>query len=303
MFAETFLSLVGFIAVQAAQPTSLVLRELPVAKYVPGPYPIPVKRRADTFGVDTTARAAFVVDVPSGRSLYEKDSNTPYPVASLTKLMTAMVLLDSTPDLREEVTLTDEDDPHEGKAVFPIGERLTKQELLQALLVGSVNMAGNALARTTGGTESFVKKMNAKAHELGMWRASFVDPTGLNSENQASARDVAFALRAALNYPAIREITKQEKIDLQGHATGKPYAVKSTNLLLGSFLNKSPYRIMAGKTGSLKEAGFCLAQATRDEEDHEIITVVLGSENHFVRFQDAKALTYWVFQNFLWKRT
>jgi D-alanyl-D-alanine endopeptidase (penicillin-binding protein 7) len=119
--------------------------------------------------------------------------------------------------------------------------------------------------------------MNAKAQILGMRQAHFDDPTGLDSNNQASAHDVALALRAALHYPEIREITKISKIQLIGRATAKPYLIDSTNLLLGSFLNRDPYRIVAGKTGSLPEAGFCLAQATEDKGGHEVIVVVLGS--------------------------
>ncbi len=302
MFAESFLALASLLTVREARippAQPIIVQSLPVAHYVPGSQP-PSKKDVNSFGVETTARAAVVLDVASGEVLYEKDAETAYPVASLTKLVTAMTFLDQKPNMEEVVTILPEDDPKEGRPVFLEGEQFTRRELLRALLIGSVNISGNALARTSGGHQAFVAAMNVKAQKLGMSQAHFSDPTGLNRQNQASAHDVALALRAALSYPDIREITKTGQVTLVGRATTKPYLIKSTNLLLSSFLNQDPYQIIAGKTGSLPEAGFCLAQATRDKAGHEVIVVVLGSENHFVRFQDAKALTYWTFQSFTW---
>ncbi len=302
MFAESFLALASLLAVREARIPVLqpsFERSFPVAQYVAGPQP-PSKKDTNSFGVETTARAAIVVDVASAEVLYEKDAETAYPIASLSKLITAMTLLEQKPNLDEIITVTKEDDPKEGRPIFPEGEQFTRRELLRALLVGSVNLAGNALARTSGGETAFVAAMNRKAQKLGMSQAVFIDPTGLDSRNQASAHDVALALRAALSYPEIRDITKLEKVTLIDHRANKPYLIKSTNLLLESFLNQAPYRIVAGKTGSLPEAGFCLAQATRNKEGREVIVVVLGSENHFARFQDVKALTYWTFQAFTW---
>lgn len=304
MFADSLVALASLLTFREAQiprPQPVVIQSLPVARYIPGPQP-PVKKDFNSFGIETTARAAIVIDVASGEILYEKNAKTAYPIASLTKLATAMTLLDLNLPMDEEVTILKEDDPKEGRAVFPEGERFTRRELLRALLIGSVNIAGETLARSAGGREAFIASMNAKAQRIGMSQASFRDPTGLNSQNQASAHDVALILRAALSYPDIREITKMERIELVGRATEKPYLIKSTNLLLNSFLNKAPYDIIAGKTGSLQEAGFCFAQATRNKEGHEIIAVVLGSDNHFSRFQDAKALTYWAFETFAWPK-
>ncbi len=303
MFAESFVALASLLMVRETRvpmTTPMVLQSLPVAHYVPGPQP-PVKKDQDSFGVETTAKAAVVMDVASGKILYEKNAETVYSIASITKLLTAMTMLDLKPDMNEVVTILAEDDPKEGNMVFPEGERFSRDELLHALLVGSVNISAKSLARVTGGERAFVQAMNAKAQSIGMVGAHFSDPTGLHADDEASAHDVAIALRAALvNYPQIRDITEISQITLVGRATGKPYVIKSTNLLLSSFLNRDPYKIMAAKTGSLDEAGFCLAQATRNKEGHQIITVVLGSQNHFSRFQDVKALTYWGFQAFRW---
>ncbi len=304
MLAESFITLTAFLSIQAPayqDPRDAVaaINSLPVAKYVANAPSGPLKVRTESIGVDVTARAAVVLDVASGRTLFEKDEQVAYPIASLTKLMTAMAFLDSRPNLAEQVSILSEDDPREGRNIFMTGERFTKKELLQALLVGSVNTAGNVIARTTGGREVFVRRMNEKARQLHLQRATFVEPTGLDARNQATAHDVALILRAALSYPEIREITEHSSITLPGRVSGRPYEIDSTNLLLGSFLNKAPYRIVAAKTGSLPEAGYCLAQVTR-RDGNEVITVVLGSTNHFVRFQDAKSLTYWAFQTYAW---
>lgn len=304
MLAESFITFAALLSVRASdyqdpRTAYAAINGLPVARYVAPAALGPVKIRPESVGVEITAKAAFILDVASGEGLFEKDEQSAHPIASLTKLMTAMTFLDTNPDLTEEVVVLSEDDPREGRSVLQIGERLTKGELLQALLVGSVNTAGNTLARTTGGKKTFVKKMNEKARELQLQRATFFEPTGLDANNQATARDVARMLRAALNYPEIREATEHNSIVLPGRVSGKPYDIKSTNLLLGSFLNKGAYRIVAAKTGSLPEAGFCIAQVTR-HDGHEIIAVVLGSSDHFSRFQDAKALTYWAFQTYGW---
>ncbi len=306
MFAESFITLGALLALQAPiardVPTAVAaIDALPAARYVAPTAPVPRKIDVERLGIDVSAQSACVIDVASGRVLFEKEANKPHPIASLTKLMTAMTLLDGHPNMQEMLTILPEDDPHEGKTVLPIGGKFTRQELFQALLIGSVNIAGNTLARSSeGGMEAFVERMNAKAKDLHLLQGTFVEPTGLEPANQASARDVALMLRAALSYPEIRETTERSALTLPNRLTGKSLEISSTNLLLGSFLNKNPYRIVAAKTGSLPEAGFCLAQATRKEGSGEVISVVLGSDNHFSRFQDAKALTFWAFDAYRW---
>lgn len=306
MFAESFVTLGALLALQVPisrdLPTAVAsLNALPAARYVAPTAPVPRKIDAERLGIDVTAQSACVIDVATGRILYEKDANKPHPIASLTKLVTAMTLLDEHPNMKEMITILPEDDPHEGRTVLPIGGRFTRQELFHALLIGSVNIAGNTLARTSSvGMNGFIEQMNAKAKDLSLLQGTFSDPTGLNPANQASARDVAIILRTALSYPEIRETTERSTLSVPNRLTGKSIDINSTNLLLGSFLNKNPYRIVAAKTGSLPEAGYCLAQATRKEGAGEIISVVLGSEDHFARFQDAKALTFWAFDAYRW---
>ena len=309
MFAESFVTLGALLALRAplARDVSSAMAAvdaLPIARYVGPSAPIPLKTDITRLGIDVSAQSAAVIDVATGQPLYEKNADEPHPIASLSKLITAMTLLDEHLPMEEMVTIAPEDDPKEGKTVLPIGGTFTRQELFHALLIGSVNMAGKTLARTSqGGTETFIQRMNAKARALHLLQATFVEPTGLSPENQASAHDVALMLRAALSYPEIRETTEHSDVILPDRAASKSITIKSTNLLLDSFLNKAPYRIVAAKTGSLPEAGFCLAQATRKDGSGEVISVVLDSVNHFARFQDAKALTYWAFDAFRWPKS
>lgn len=306
MLAESLIAILGIMSAQAATlpAAPMTWHALPTARYASPSVIAPQKKNAEEVGVLTTGRAAVLLDVKSGTVLYERNADAVHPIASLTKLMTAMVILDEHLPMDEMITIAPEDEAKEGKAVFGSGERFTRGELLHALLIGSVNTAGYALARTSqGGTEGTIIAMNKKAQELGLDTATFLDPTGLDRGNRASAQEVATMLRAALFYSDIRSITKQTSIELKGRATGKPYLIKSTNLLLDSFLNKAPYSIIAAKTGSLPEAGFCLAQATQDKAGNKVIAVTLGSDNHFSRYQDVKAMTAWGFQAYQWPTT
>lgn len=294
--------LVGSLALRIAKTTPVTsLNSLPVAKYVAVTSEAPTKKNAATLGIEVDARAAVVMDVASGQVLYERDSHVALPVASLTKLVSMMVFLDSKPNMDELVTIMSEDDGFDGKTVFPTGEQLSKRELFQSVLIGSVNEAANALARTTGGKEAFVQAMNKKAKAIGMEQAFFTDPSGLNAKNKASARDIALALRAALTYPEMRETTGRASMQFAGKSTNKKYMIRTTNLLLGSDLNKKPFQVVVAKTGTLPEAGYCMAQVTQNSQGQEVIAVILGGASHFSRFQDVKALTYWSFENFEWK--
>ncbi len=301
MNAEVLIMLIGSLALHVAKQTPVSgLNGLPVAKYVVVTSDAPVKKNQATLGIDVDAKAAVVMDVASGQILYEKDSHVAYSIASLSKILTAMVFLDGKPNLDEEIVFTADDDASVGKTVIPTGERLKKREILQALLIGSVNEAANIVARTSGGEEAFVALMNRKARSIGMDHTVFFDPSGLDARNKASAKDIALALRAALSYADLRNITEQQDVHLVGRATNRNYFIQTTNLLLSSDLNRKPYHIVAAKTGTLPEAGYCMAQATRDANGHEVIAVILGGATHFSRFQDVKALTYWSFQNFAW---
>ncbi len=269
---------------------------------------VPQKRRLNSVGVKTSARSVFVADIASGEVLYAKDPHRVQSIASLTKLVTAMLFLDQKPDLTRTITIEDSDEDVENKAVLAPGEVFTQGDLLKAMLIGSVNAAANALARSTRfldgpemGKEKFVEQMNAKMAKHHLRSPRFVDPSGLDDGNRANAADVAAILSIALTYPEIRAATKLADVTVQDQLTQKKIKLKSTNLLLSSFLNQKPFGIVAAKTGSLPRAGYCMAQVTKRADGHQIVAVELGSENTFSRFQDIKALTAWAFDTYQWQ--
>jgi D-alanyl-D-alanine endopeptidase (penicillin-binding protein 7) len=262
----------------------------------------PVKVRQDSFGIDTSAKSAIIVDVSSGSVLYAKNAEVELPIASITKLVAAMVILDTGLEGEELLFIAVEDLESRGRRWFSAGEQVNRELAFKALLVQSVNELANAFARAhPGGRVGFITTMNEKARTLGLEHAMFVDPNGMSTRNVASALDVARILRSAIAYPEIREVTQSGAFDLNTVA-GRNVHLDATNNLLSSYLNDDPYKIIAGKTGSLPEAGYCLGQVTRHPDGQQIITVVLGSDNHFGRFQELKALTAWAFDVFSWNK-
>lgn len=276
------------------------LHTLPHATTATRPQP-PKKIRTESLGVKTTAASAFVADLATGSVLYSKDPHHVQPIASLTKLVTAMVFLDQRPDMSKMVTYVDEDFDHQGDDVFKTGDQLSYEDVLRSMLVGSVNASANVIARTTLGKQAFVAAMNQKVKDLGLRTPVFVDPSGIDPQDRADAADVGAIISTAASYPEIRKFTEMPEVDVHASSTNNTYKVLSTNLLMNTYLNKKPYTIIAGKTGSLPEAGYCMAQVTANGEGHQVVAVELGDNNHFGRFQDIKELTTWAFDTFQWK--
>ncbi|MEK7473908.1 MAG: serine hydrolase [Patescibacteria group bacterium] len=259
----------------------------------------PVKRRISSLGIDIAASAAIVMDADTGAVLFEKNADEVLSIASLTKLVSAMTYLDAKPDFATPIDIEPTDRVSVGRTILPTGERFTAADVFKGMLVGSVNEAAKALARTGLGTDAFVKKMNEKAKEIGMKHATFVDASGEGSRNTATARDVALALRAASAYPEIPEAMSRGSVTLIG--VKKPYLIKTTNILFSSELNSEPYKMIVAKTGTLPEAGHCYALMTEGKDGQRLLVVLLGGETHYSRFQDVKALTYWAFDAYEWQ--
>ncbi|MEI7512357.1 MAG: serine hydrolase [Candidatus Uhrbacteria bacterium] len=301
MTADTLIALVGAFALHAMRESSLpqaAVYPLPIVKTVGST--APQRKEGASLGVEVSARAAIVMDVESGAILFEKNADEVLSVASLTKLVTAMTFLDQHPDLTQVMSIKNEDDGEIGGTVFKADEILKTSDVFDSMLVGSVNESANALARVSLGREAFVIAMNKKAESLGMRGARFVDPAGLGSQNMATARDIAIALKAASAYPEIRDGMAKPSLSLSGTVNPKGYKIKSTNLLLATDMNRKPYKIVAAKSGTLPEAGYCFAQITEGPDGHRVISIVLNDDAHLTRFQDVKALTYWAFRSFDW---
>ena len=234
--------------------------------------------------------AAIIQDQETGEVLYGKNSSTITPIASITKLMTAMVVLDAGLDLNEVVTISSQDmDWLRGThSRLKPGTSLSRDELLRVALMASENRAAAALARTyPGGMEAFRRAMNHKAQMLGMNDTRFDDATGLSSSNVSSAEDLAKLVRAAHRYDLIRSYTTMTEHEI--YVAGRPLAYHNTNRLVANVA----WNIGLSKTGFTNDAGRCLVLQARLAE-RKVIIVLLDSWGKFSRIGDANRVRAWL---------
>ena len=234
--------------------------------------------------------SALVQDAQTGEIVFNKNSDAVVPIASITKLMTAMVILDRGLDLEQRVVLSRDDvDTLKGtRSRLRTGAALTRSELLLLALMASENRAAAALGRTyPGGMEAFVVAMNVKAEELGMTDTHFVEPTGLSPANVSSARDLAKLVQAAHGYPLIREYSTRDKATVT--AFGRPLNFRNTNGLVRS----SQWEIGLSKTGYISEAGRGLVMRVR-LASKDLIVVLLDSWGKKSRIGDANRIRRWL---------
>ncbi|WP_018607787.1 D-alanyl-D-alanine endopeptidase [Uliginosibacterium gangwonense] len=254
-------------------------------------------READTSDFDSSGNpllrssAFYVQDVRTGQVLLEKNSNSVVPIASITKLMTAMVVLDARLPLNEMLEVSEDDvDKLKGTSSrLVVGTRLTREEFMRLALMSSENRAALALSRYyPGGRKAFMEAMNAKAQLLGMSDTRYYDPSGLNQSNVSSARDLAILVSNASHYPLIREFTTTAEytVDL---ASGRPHTFHNTNALV-----KSPeWQIEVSKTGFINESGKCLVMQAW-MANKPLAIVLLDSWGRFTRLADANRIRRWL---------
>ena len=249
------------------------------------------------YGLRTTADAlelkssvALVLDQDTNEVLFSKNPEAVLPIASLTKLMTALVVTDAKQPLDEVLTVTDDDIDTEknSRSRLRVGTRLTREEMLHLALMSSENRAAHALGRYyPGGLDAFVEAMNRRAQGLGMTDTHYVEPTGLSSRNQSSARDLAMLVKAAHDVPLIREFS-----------TSPEYAVELGNRMAQfhttNSLVKSPqWDIGLQKTGYITEAGRCLVMQAK-LAGRQLIMVFLDSAGKYSRLGDAERVRRWI---------
>jgi len=238
--------------------------------------------------------SAIVLDA-DGNMIYGKDVDTVRPIASITKLMTAMVILDANLDLDENITITKEDRDliRMTGSRLEYGATLPRRELILLALMSSENRAATALGRTyPGGMDNFVAHMNRKARGLGMSNSRFADPAGLKAENVSTASDLARMVNAAEGYPLITQATTTTRMEVRPYSRRGPLAYGNTNRLLK---NKN-WHIDLSKTGYINEAGRCLVmQANIEGEDISI--VLLNSFGKLTPFGDSNRLRKWMLAN------
>ncbi len=236
--------------------------------------------------------AALVVNQDSGEHIYEKNPHNVTPIASVSKLMTAIVTLDMHLPMDEPITITDDDIDRlkNSSSRLLVGTTLTRGEILHLALMASENRAAHALARTApGGIANFVVHMNRTAESLGMHHTHFEDPTGLTSENVSTAEDLVRLVETAVRYPDIRKYSTSESYEFVSSVNGREYEFHNTNPLVKA----DNWQIGLSKTGYISEAGKCLVmQATID--DTPVVIVLLDSEGKFTRIADANRIKHWL---------
>ncbi len=248
---------------------------------------------ARKFAAMPKMRSAIVLiyDEKGQRALHSKNANVVTPIASITKLMTAMVVLDAKQPLDEEISISNSDINRQKRtrSRTRAGMTMTRGELLKLALMASDNLSAAALARTyPGGTEAALAQMNAKARELGMHSARFMDPTGLHSGNVATAHDLVRMVQAAKSYELINKFSTSTShiIERAGH---RPLRFHNTNPLV----KNAAWEIGLSKTGYISEAGRCLVMEAKISEN-PVIIVLLDSWGRNSRVGDANRVKKWM---------
>jgi D-alanyl-D-alanine endopeptidase (penicillin-binding protein 7) len=234
--------------------------------------------------------SALVIDQSTGQTVLEKQPDAVVPIASISKLMTAMVVLDAKPDLQEIISISEEDvDALKGtRSRLPVGATMTRETAMLLALMSSENRAANALGRHyPGGLRAFVQAMNRKAQSLGMYNSRFEEPTGLSSNNVSTAHDLVRMVTAAARYPEIRAFstTAEARVELNGRIRD----FGNTNALV----RNDNWEIGVSKTGYISEAGRCLVMQAR-VADKPVVIVLLDSAGKMTRVGDANRIKRWM---------
>jgi D-alanyl-D-alanine endopeptidase (penicillin-binding protein 7) len=270
-----------FLAILAMQASAKVIRTPAKAARDPAKLVRDLKLKSSS---------VLIMDASDSSVLYSRHSDVPMPIASITKLMTALVVLDANQPLDEPIQITeaDRDFPKGGFSRLTVGTTLTRGDLMHLALMSSENRAAHALGNNyPGGMPAMVAAMNAKAAELGMASSHFVDPTGLSSQNVASPEDLTKLVIAASHNPSIRE-----------YSTDSHYAVKVRRHMVefrntDNLVANPTWNIIVQKTGYIAEAGKCLVMAAVIE-GRSVVIVLLDSLGKYTRVADAKRIKTWM---------
>lgn len=238
------------------------------------------------------SHAAVIMDQHTGEVLYQKNAQEPLPIASITKLMTAMVLIDARLDMDEAISISaaDKDKLRYSRSRLPVGSKLTRADLLKMALMASENRAAAALARTyPGGSEAFIRAMNTKSRKLGMQDTVFKDSTGLITQNQSTAKDLSLLLQAAWGYPLIRDFSGIGSSQVKLISSNREIKFNNTNRLL----RNARWTIGMSKTGYIKESGRCLVMQTTIA-GRDLFIVLLNAQGKLSSFGDSGRIRKWL---------
>lgn len=251
-----------------------------------------LRERASHTNLKLRSHVALVYDERDNEVIFALNEKEVSPIASLTKLMTAMVVLDAGLDMQEVINISsdDKDRIRYSRSRLRKGMQFTRQDLLLIALAASENRAALALARTyPGGTDAFVKAMNKKAHELGLTKTRFSDSAGLGNENVSTAHELMQLVKAASEYPVIRDFTTQTRESIIDVKSGREVEFGNTNRLV----NRESWPITLSKTGFTSEAGNCLVMQT-EINDRPVIIVLLESWGKLSKYGDSNRIKKWM---------
>ena len=239
---------------------------------------------------DLRAAAAIAFNPETGEVLWQENGQAKRPIASITKVMTALVFLEDNPDLSEVITVQRSDVYAASTTYLRANERVSLSDVLHLALIPSDNAAARALARVShGGTASFVERMNEKAIELGLESTTFADPSGLNAANVSSAYDLSRLISYASSDERIASIMRMQKHTVS--TSRRTITINNTNKLLAG----GGVDVMAGKTGFISKAGYCLATLLRlPQSQQTVAVVVLGATSNTGRFWETRHLFNWL---------
>lgn len=233
-----------------------------------------------------SSKAAILVDLEDGSVILHKDENEKRSIASLTKLATAIVFLDTYPDLVKVETVIKDDREGAGRSRLWVGEKLAIYDLFNLMLICSDNVAARVIARSTGlGKEEFVARMNETALKLNLLNTKFADPTGLDPNNVSTAADCARLFKAALEHDLVVDAISKKNHTFRALNGHRQYTIYNTNRMLFG-----RNEVIGGKTGYIKESGYCLAVGVEDLDGRKLAAVVLGAPTSGYRFRDAARL-------------
>jgi serine-type D-Ala-D-Ala endopeptidase (penicillin-binding protein 7) len=239
---------------------------------------------------DIRAAAAIIFDPSSGQVLWQENAQDLRSIASITKVMTALVFIEDQPDLSQVVTMERADTYAASTTYLRTNERVTLDNLLHLTLIASDNAAARALARLShGGTAAFVERMNEKAIELGLESTSFTDPSGLKPDNLSSAYDLSRLISFAAADEQLAPIMRLAEYTVS--TSRRTFNIHNTNRLVGGEVE-----VMAGKTGFIGKAGHCLATMLKLPQGNPVAVVVLGATSNQGRFWETRHLFNWLSQ-------
>lgn len=241
-------------------------------------------------GPHLNIKAAMLLDYENGEVLYAKNVDEVRSIASLSKLVAAMVVLDKEVNMERTAKISREDARRSSRSRLSVGFELNLRDLMHASLMNSDNRATRAIARATcGSIEEFTKEMNKKVRQLGLKKTMFYEPTGLDARNVSTAHEIAKILHHAYDYKMIAEITAKKVYKVKILNRKNTYRqMANTNMLI-----HSPYKVLSGKTGYIRASDYCLTTLVKNRAGQRMTLVLLGAPGDKLRFREARKLIDW----------